>query len=107
MLPIEYHPVMVKQWKRRRNIRTEALVNVDTRVPICQYTNLCSVSFIILSHRQSLFSFDPRKDVIDIIMGIQRRLVQCAFMNALDDFLAGENEDRIEKLNALLLVCRR
>ena len=39
-------------------------------------------------------------------MGIQRGLVQGAFMNALDDFLAGEGEDCLEKLRALLLVCR-
>ncbi len=37
-------------------------------------------------------------------MGIQRGLVQRAFMNALDDLLAGESEDRLEKLLALLLV---
>ncbi len=39
-----------------------------------------------------------------MIVGIQRGLVKRAFMNALDDFLAGEGEDRLEKLHALLLV---
>ena len=54
-----------------------------------------------------MFSSDSRKNIINIIVGIQRGLVQGAFMNALDDFLAREGEDCLKKLNAFLLVRRR
>jgi len=64
-------------------------------------------SYIILSHRRSLFSFDPRKDVIDIIVGIQRGLVQRTFMNELEDFLAGEGKDRFEKLHTKILLLKQ
>src|SRR5712692_5729831 len=54
--------------------------------------------------RRALLSFDAGKDVIDIVVGSQGDLVQRACLNALDDFVAGEVEDRLQNLRALLLV---
>ncbi len=56
------------------------------------------------SARRSVVSFDARKDVIDVVVGTQGDLVQGACVNALDDFLAREVEDRLEDLRALLPV---
>src|SRR3989442_12702536 len=53
---------------------------------------------------RALLYFDARKDVIDIVVGDQGDLVQGACLNALDDFLAGEVENRLQNLRALLLV---
>src|SRR5713226_7317987 len=53
---------------------------------------------------RALLYFDAGKDVIDIVVGGQGDLVQGACLNALDDFLAGEVEDRLQNLRALLLV---
>ena len=44
---------------------------------------------------------------MDIIVGIQGGLVQRGCLGALDDFLAGEGENRLEELLALLFVRRR
>src|SRR5208283_1398737 len=47
---------------------------------------------------------DHRKNVIDIIVRGERNLVQSARRNALDDFIAGEIEDRLQNLLPLLQV---
>ena len=61
-------------------------------------------SLASLRDRPALLSFHSRKDVIDVVVGVQRDLAQGAGLNALDDFLKGEIEDRLQNLRALLLV---
>src|SRR6266568_1183317 len=53
---------------------------------------------------RALLSLAGRKDVVDIFVGGQSDLVQGACLNALDDFLMGEVENRVQNLRALLLV---
>src|SRR6266852_3891509 len=53
---------------------------------------------------RELFSFGGGKDVIDIVVSGQSDLVQGTCLNALDDFLTGEVENRLQNLRVLLLI---
>src|SRR5713226_541710 len=68
----------------------------------CQALTLCPTA---CRQRSRVLSCDPWKDVINIVVGRQSYIFQRARLNAFDDLLTGEVEDRLQNLRALLLIC--
>ena len=59
------------------------------------------------SARPQLYRSACRKNVINIVVGMKNGFAHTSGLDPLDDFLAGEIEDRIENLSGLLFVCFR